>query len=441
MEVYKFGGASLASPEGMERMGSLVARYRGETPLVVVVSAIGKTTNALEHALSVALSGGDVATALAPIEVLHRGMVEALRLEETAAQPVYRLLSDLHLLLSHLPAQDYDTLYDQVISQGELLSSLLFSALLSKKGLSPEWVDVRSVLRTYPGHRGAVIDATLSLPLVQARFQPTDGAIYVTQGFIASDSLGATTTLGREGSDYSAALLGCFLGVSRVTIWKDVEGLFNADPKRFAEARLIEAIDYREVIEMAYNGAKVIHEKALKPLQNADIPLYVRSFLTEGRGTEIRNFDADERAHDLPLIAVQEDQVLLTVSPRDLSFALQDYASRIFELVRLHHLTVRLVQNSAVRLSLSLDYDAVHFPSLLDSLQEHFYTSYNLGVVLVSLRHVPVSWHTRLASFAEYLLLQETRTTVQYLLLRSVWDTRFASLIGGISVGGDVVLS
>ena len=429
MEVYKFGGASLATPEGMERMGALVARYEGTRPLVVVVSAIGKTTNALEHALEVVLGGGDVAAAFASIEAAHLGMVEGLGLREEFAQPVFRLLSDLRLLLEHLPAQDYDTLYDQVISQGELLSSLLFSALLAQRGLSVEWVDVRGVLRTRAGHRGAVIDATLSAPLVQAKFH-SGGRIYVTQGFIASDSMGATTTLGREGSDYSAALIGCFLGALRVTIWKDVEGLFNADPKHFPTAQLIGSIDYREVIEMSYNGAKVIHEKALKPLQNANIPLYVRSFLTEGAGTEIRNFASEEVSQELPLIAVQEEQVLLTVSPRDLSFALQDYASRIFDLVRLHHTTVRLVQNSAVRLSLSMDYDSVHFPALLESLQEHFYTSYNLGVVLVSIRHVPSGRRRGWEEFSDYLLLQETRTTVQYLLLRSVWEERFSSLVG-----------
>ena len=419
MEVYKFGGASLATPAGMERMGALVARYEGTRPLVVVVSAIGKTTNALEHALEVGLGGGDVAAAFAPIEAAHRGMIEGLALREEFAQPVFRLLSDLRLLLEHLPAQDYDTLYDQVISQGELLSSLLFSALLAQRGVSAEWVDVRGVLRTRAGHRGAVIDATLSAPLVQAKFH-SGGRIYVTQGFIASDSMGATTTLGREGSDYSAALIGCFLGALRVTIWKDVEGLFNADPKHFPTAQLIGSIDYREVI----------HEKALKPLQNANIPLYVRSFLTEGAGTEIRNFASEEVSQELPLIAVQEEQVLLTVSPRDLSFALQDYASRIFELVRLHHTTVRLVQNSAVRLSLSMDYDSVHFPALLESLQEQFYTSYNLGVVLVSIRHVPAGWRRGWEEFSEYLLLQQTRTTVQYLLLRSVWEERFSSLVG-----------
>ncbi len=443
MEIYKFGGASLATPAGMQRMAQLVAQYyapqQALSPLVVVVSAIGKTTNALEHALSVAIAKTEsgegtrehaIAKALEPIEKAHREMAAALKLSAEHLLPIERLLDHLRLLLTHPPSTDYDTLYDQLISQGELLSSLLFTGLLCEKGLLPEWVDIRSVLRTYPGHRGAVVDTNLSAPLVQTKFVGKE--LYITQGFIASDPLGATTTLGREGSDYSAAILGCFLQAERVTIWKDVDGLFNADPKLFPDAQRIDTIDYREVIEMSYNGAKVIHEKALKPLQNANIPLYVRSFLhQEGgqsntSGTRICHVEEETHTESLPLIAVLEQQLLLTVAPRDLSFALQDSASRIFELIRLHHLTVRLVQNSAVRLSLSIDYDPVHFPDLLKVLQEDFLTSYNLDVVLVSIRHIPTEWRTAWRAFSNYLLLQETRSTSQYLLLRSVWNTEFA---------------
>jgi len=434
IEVHKFGGASLANTAGMQRMGRLLQNLYTGTPLLVVVSAMGKTTNALEHALSVALAHGDVNEALRPIETLHQNTMAELGIAGEASASITRLLRDLRILLTNLPTTEYDALYDQIIAHGELLSSLLFATHLSQLGLSVEWVDVRTILRTNSTHRSAIIDGSLSAPLVQTKFRGATNRVYVTQGFIASDTLGATTTLGREGSDYSAALLGCFLAAERVTIWKDVPGLFNADPKQFPQARPIAAIDYREVIEMAYNGAKVIHEKALKPLQNANIPLYVRTFLSpDAAGTCISNWSEEARRNwfSLPLIAVQERQVLLTVSPRDLSFAIQDYASGVFELVRTHRMLVRLIQNSAVRLSMSLDYDPVHFPALLASLQDQFYVSYNLDVLLLSIRHTPAEWRRALAQFQNYLLVQETRSTVQYLVRRDVWEGELYPLLSG----------
>lgn len=432
IEVHKFGGASLANPDAVKRMAAIVQQlFRGKK-LLIVVSAMGKTTNALEHALSVALEHGNIDEALLNIETLHNEMLKKLELKQESARNVARLLNDLGVLLSNLPASNYDKLYDQVIAHGELLSSLIFAAYLAQIGLEVEWVDVRSILRTNSAHRSAIINSSISSPLVQERFANSTNKIFVTQGFIASDAVGATTTLGREGSDYSAALLGCFLSAQSVSIWKDVSGLFSADPKQFPQAQPIAAIDYREVIEMSYNGAKVIHEKALKPLQNANIPLYVRTFLTpDEKGTCISNWEEEKRRNwnTLPLIAVQEKQVLLTVSPRDLSFAIQDYASRVFELVRTHHLIVRLIQNSAVRFSLSMDYDAVHFPHLLAALHEQFYTSYNLDVLLLSIRHIPARWREILTQFNNYLLLQETRSTAQYLILRNVWEEELAPLL------------
>jgi aspartate kinase len=432
IEVHKFGGASLASPDAVKRMAAIVQQlFRGKK-LLIVVSAMGKTTNALEHALSVALEHGNIDEALLNIETLHNEMLKKLELKQESARNVTRLLNDLGVLLSNLPASDYDKLYDQVIAHGELLSSLIFAAYLAQIGLEVEWVDVRSILRTNSAHRSAIINSSISSPLVQERFANSTNKIFVTQGFIASDAVGATTTLGREGSDYSAALLGCFLSAQSVSIWKDVSGLFSADPKQFPQAQPIAAIDYREVIEMSYNGAKVIHEKALKPLQNANIPLYVRTFLTpDEKGTCISNWEEGKRRNwnALPLIAVQEKQVLLTVSPRDLSFAIQDYASRVFELVRTHHLIVRLIQNSAVRFSLSMDYDAIHFPDLLASLHEQFYTSYNLDVLLLSIRHIPPQWRDALTQFHDYLLLQETRNTSQYLVRRDVWEMQLYPLL------------
>lgn len=432
IEIHKFGGASLANPAAIKRMGALLQQLYINQQLVIVVSAMGKTTNALEYALSTALKHGDLEEALLPIETLHQETVDALELPESERAQIMLMLNDLRTLLYNLPTAEYDALYDQIIANGELLSSLIFAAYLLKIGLAVEWVDIRSVLRTNSNHRCAVIDSALSPPLVQAKFNNARTNICVTQGFIASDTLGATTTLGREGSDYSAAVLGCYLMAKSVTIWKDVPSLFNADPKQFVQAHPIYDIDYREVIEMSYNGAKVIHEKALKPLQNANIPLYVRTFLAPNeRGTCISNWDDERRRtwNPIPLVAVQEKQVLLTVSPHDLSFTIQDYASRVFELIRTHRLIVRLIQNSAVRFSLSMDYDPVHFPALLTALHEQFYTSYNLDVLLLSIRHIPSQWRRILMQFTDYLLLQETRNTSQYLVRREVWEQQLYPLL------------
>lgn len=441
MFVYKFGGASLATAEGVRQMGSIVSLWAKEhastDALVVVVSAMAKNTNLLEQILA-AQRNGDVAqtqTLLTTFVNFHISLIRELfpADEASALENAIQLeCEDLQIALRTFSQEDYSYHYDRVIPYGELLSSRIVGAYLSYHQYVCRVVDARRVLRSNAMHRDAVVDMQLSRPLVRSQFANRPNHIYVTQGFIASCATGETTTLGREGSDYSAALIGAFLDAESVTIWKDVQGVYSADPKLFPSARFLPHVDYREAIELSYNGAKVIHPKAIKPLQNQDIPLYVRPYCTPTHAGTLIDSKQNLEDYGLPshaksnaplLIAVKANQRLISFTPHDLSLALQEGLGEVCVTLQSHGVHIGLVQTSAVSISVCVTEDHVRVERALAALHTLFSIAYNCDLVLLTLRNYTDSIRHTIEKEEGVLLSQSTRATVQYLLTESTWTS------------------
>lgn len=424
MEIYKFGGASLSTADNVRAMGEIVRTVGTMRPLIVVVSAMGKVTNQLEFLLQAAMRDRQrLGEAMRQLRDFHMEMAEELLGGNAeGVRRVASLLESLESTVRALPHEDYDVLYDMVVPYGELLSSTIVAAFLTKEIAPAEWVDIRNALRTNNEHRNALVDTALSTSLVQRTFSKGESTLYVTQGFIASTVQGTTTTLGREGSDYTAALLGAMLQARAVTIWKDVPGFLSADPKLFPHAEFLPRLPYREAIEMSYSGAKVVHPKAVKPMQNAGIPLYVKSFASpRAEGTCIGGSEdeATLKLHDL--IAVREGQVLLSVGQRDLSFASEQTVSRMFSILAAHRIVVNLLQQSAVSTTVCVDREPIHLPHAIEALRAEHHVMYNADLILLTVRHCSAALRSVLSNVAEALVRQETRLTVQVVLPREVW--------------------
>lgn len=426
MEIYKFGGASISTAANVRGVGEIIRAQGTHRPLVVVVSAMGKVTNQLEFLLRAAMRERDrLGSVLQQLRDFHMGMaIELLGVEAEGTMRVRALLDSLEEIVRSLPHEDYDTLYDRVIPYGELLSSIIVAAYFSSTIEPSMWVDIRGVLRTNNEHRNALVDIALSQIMVQQAFEEGSETLYVTQGFIASTTQGTTTTLGREGSDYTAALLGAMLQARAVTIWKDVPGFLTADPKLFPNATYLPRLPYREAIEMSYSGAKVVHPKAVKPMQNACIPLYIKSFIApQAQGTQIGGRGEDDLEFELrDLIAVREGQVLLSVSQRDLSFASERAVSRMFSTLAAHRIGVNLLQQSAVSTTVCVDREPIHLPRAIEALRVEHHVAYNADLVLLTVRHCSELLRSVLASISDVLVRQETRLTVQLVLPRAVWE-------------------
>ncbi len=442
MQVFKFGGASLAHAGNVAQVGRIVSSWqqgqgRGGT-LVVVVSAMEKNTNRLERLLE-ATRGGDSARARREMEdfrQFHLHILSALFPEHAIPQGTMEALQglfrELEVALEAFVQTDYAYHYDRVIPYGELLSSRIVTDYLQSLGLPVRLVDARAMLRSNALHRFATVDMQLSGPLVRAAMPAIPGMIYVTQGFIASSGNAETTTLGREGSDYTAALLGAFLQAQSVTIWKDVEGLFCADPRLFPKAAFLPCVDYRDAIELSYHGAKVIHPKAIKPLQNAGIPLHVRPFAHPDReGSVVCSFDTEgNQPHALknpaaPLLhlAIKEKQRLLSFTPHDLSLALEeDGLGVVFSTLQSHGLRIGLVNTSAVSVSVCVEEDAPRIARAIEALQPSFRITYNLDLILLTLRNYTPESCQLVERHPGILIRQTTRSTSQYLLTRQDWE-------------------
>lgn len=417
MNVYKFGGASIASPERMSALLPIV--QQGGVPLIIVVSAFGKTTNALEEVVHAANSG-DKALALSKIAALETAHNEyALKLlGQTAYEQFQPKLTEYYTEMQWAVddggIQTKDYVYDQIVCIGEILSTAIFSAFLTKEGLSNQWIDARDVIRTDGNYRDAEVDFDYSQQQAQQIIAPALQAkgIVVTQGFIGSTADNNSTTLGREGSDYTAALLAAMLQAQGVYIWKDVKGLQNADPKLFPNTVKIEEITYHEVIEMAYYGAQVIHPKTIKPLQNANIPLYVKSFLDPSiKGTAIKN-TTDTFIYP-PLIVLKKHQVLLQITSLDFSFITEENLKNIYDIFHGQHVKINLIQNAAISLVVCIDNREEKIQELVQELEKQYKVLRNENVQLLTVRHYTPSVFEELTKGRIILLEQRTRTTVQ----------------------------
>ncbi len=386
---------------------------------MVVVSAYGKTTNALEAVVASAIEGKreEALKKIEALEAAHNTYAAALLSPKGFEELQPRLneyYTEMHWAIDDAGLQSNDYVYDQIVCIGEILSTSIFSAYLNEQGITNQWIDARDVIRTDDTYRDPTVDFEFSKAQVQKTIAPAlaKNKIVVSQGFIGSTADNNSTTLGREGSDYSAALFAAMLPAASVSIWKDVEGLLNADPKLFPNTVKIEEITYHEVIEMAYYGAQVIHPKTIKPLQNAGIPLYVKCFLDkELKGTVIKN-TTDTFVYP-PLIVLKKDQILLQITSRDFSFITEDNLSNLYNIFYGQHVKINLIQNAAISLVVCVDNRVDKIQSLVQELEKDYKVLKNDDVQLLTVRHYTPSILEELTKGRVILLEQKTRNTVQ----------------------------
>ncbi len=408
MKIYKFGGASVKDAEGIKNVVEIL-KNQAQDDLVIVVSAIGKTTNQLEKLVNDYVS--QKSTSLDDVKKIHFDILnELFESDHSIYNEVNNLFIEVEWAIEDAPTSTYAYEYDQIVSVGELLSTKIVSAYLNKEGYANKWLDARDFIKTDNSYRNARVDWQLSAAEIQQRIKK--GSVHLTQGFIGCTSENFSTTLGREGSDFSAAILAHALDASEVVIWKDVPGVLNADPRFFDDAQLLETITYSEAIELAYFGAKVIHPKTIQPLKNKNIPLRVRSFLDEelqgtviSEGVKIHPF--------LPSFIVKDNQILISISAKDLSFIVEDHLSHIFSLFAMSNVSVNVMQNSAVSFTVCVDDDKNKIPALIEALKQQYKVYYNQGLVLHTIRHYNSASVEKVRAQREVLLEQKSRSTVR----------------------------
>jgi len=420
MRVYKFGGASIADPGRMAALLPVIADEK--EPLVLVLSALGKTTNALEIIVNHACAGEqEEALELArKLELKHLEYAKAL-LDEThygmSRSALKPLSEELERAVKNAVPTRYDFSYDQIVCMGELFSSCIFSIFLVQNNINNDWIDIRTVIRTDDTYRDAVVNwdySKLQAEAVLGR-RLKQGKFVVVQGFIGSTASGKSVTLGREGSDYTAAILAAMLRLESVTIWKDVNGLQNADPKLFPNTVKIETISYNEVIEMSFYGAQIIHPKTIKPLQNSHIPLYVKCFLDKTLVGSVIKADDGHTIYP-PLIVLKDNQVLIQVTTRDFSFITEDNLSRLYSIFHDLKIKINLIQNAAISFVACIDNREDKVKSLVQALTRDYKVAINEHVHLLTIRHFTPEIFFDLTKGKQLLLRQETRKTIQVVM-------------------------
>ena len=409
MRVFKFGGASVKDANGVKNLIAVLEQV-GHANTIIVVSAMGKTTNALELVVGCYFNDKrEVQSAIQDVVDYHNTIMFALF--ENTNHPVFKVTSDLIEELKNFlntnKSPDYNFVYDQVIGFGELLSTTIISQYLSLIQIDNNWVDVRQVIKTDDYYRNANVNWETTQQLVSKNIDSKK--LNVTQGFLGSDKNNFTTTLGREGSDYTAAILAYCLNANDVTIWKDVPGVLNADPRHFKQTQLLNSISYMEAIELAFYGASVIHPKTLQPLQRKEIPLYVKSFLNpKAPGTVVNKTEGV-----IPCFIVKQNQVLLSLSTLDFSYIVEDNISEIFNLLSKYKMKVSVIQNSAISFSVCFDNNYNNLEHLLLHLKAKFKVTCNTGVSLYTIRHYNEKSVIDLEAGKTVLLKQMFQETLQ----------------------------
>ena len=353
MKVYKFGGASVKDAKGVRNLLDIVT---GESDLFIIVSAMGKTTNALEGVFE-AMQQGNEALALERIDLsyaYHRGIIDDLMGADITIEQVDLLFEQLRNTVRNTiyRSSDAELWYDTIVAFGELISTTIISNYLNGHGVRNKWIDMRRSFLTEQRHKDANVNIEATAIRLKREIGASDVSVFVGQGFIGGAPDGTTTTLGREGSDYSAAIVAHVLDAESMSVWKDVDGILNADPKKFPDAKKLDRLNYTDTIEMAYSGAQIIHPKTIKPLEAKNIPLYVRPFGDKNAPGSVITGDV-ERAYEP--IMIQKDQVLLNLHSRDLSFVLEEKFAKVFTTFDSHRIRINLVHNSAVNLYMAVD--------------------------------------------------------------------------------------
>lgn len=385
MIVYKFGGASVASAEKIANVANIIAQ-EAKKPIAVVVSAMGKTTNTLESLLNLSRSNGDYTAALNSLKVNHEHILSDLFGAGNKKDLLDQMFKDLETKLVALIDRPYDFAYDQIVSFGELISTIIVTEYLKTNEVQALWIDAREVICTDNTYREAIVDWAITQEKVNVVFDASSSTqVFITQGFIGGDGQGNTTTLGREGSDFTAAILSFCLDAEFMSIWKDVPGILTADPRLFENVAKIDRLSYKEAIEMTYYGAKVIHPKTIKPLQNKNIPLWVKSFIEPaGMGTLI---SGEIELTYPPMIVIEPGQALIHISTRDFSFVGEDHLSKLFDIFNKHRVRVNMMRNTAISFSVCTnDYeDRIH--SLAADLEQDFKMVVDKDLELITIRH------------------------------------------------------
>lgn len=420
-KIYKFGGASVKDADGIRNLQHILSLHKGEEKLVVVISAMGKTTNLMEQILDAWYYNKEELPQLCQtLKINHYQVAYDLggNSAEIIAQ-LNRFFDKLMQILSEGHSDNYDFDYDRIVSFGEYLSTTIISVFLNQMGVHNHWVDACKIIRTDNTYREGRVNWEVTTQEVKKQvetIEQTDNSkpIIITQGFIAGTSEKLRTTLGREGSDYTAAIIAYSLDAKDVTIWKDVPGLLNADPKLFPDAVKLDAIPYREAIELSYYGASVIHPKTLKPLRDKQIPLYVKSFFQpEEPGSIIKMMKEQTK---IPSFIVKKDQILLTIFPKDFSFIAEENLTEIFQSFTECRIKINLMQSSALSFSVCIDNKPQRFQSLKSLLSKSYNIKYNDKVELITIRHYNKESIKKVLQNRTPILEQKSRTTLQLII-------------------------
>jgi len=416
MQVFKFGGSAIKNAGGIRKLAKIVKA--NPECRVIVVSALGKTTNALEELFGCYFEGNDGwIERLNQIKQFHLDIVSDLFGESDISlkRELEHYFSELAERLNRKPGSDYDREYDQIVSEGEIWATRIVHAYLNRQGFNTRWLDARKILVTDAAFRDATVVWKKSMKLVKREINLAGDEVSVIQGFIASTENGLTTTLGREGSDFTASILGNILDAESVTLWKDVPGVLNADPENFPNPEKLDEISYLEAVELAFFGAKVIHPKTIKPLYNKNIPLFIKSFEhPDSIGTIIHRMDWD--VDMIPVYVKKDHQILITIQPRDFSFMIEQSFGQIFSAFNRCKIKINLVQTSAISLSICADSNRLRIEQLLNSLKKNFRIAFNKEVQLITIRHYTDEAIRLMTTEKQILIEQKSRHTVHFVL-------------------------
>tara|TARA_B100000482_G_scaffold189936_1_gene172247 strand:+ start:657 stop:1901 length:1245 start_codon:yes stop_codon:yes gene_type:complete len=412
IKVLKFGGASIKDSKRIENVFSIIDKYKNHK-IIIVFSAIANITNLLEDLVDLYINkDAEVKSKLLEIKKIHFDILDNLFNEnDDVYVKINNVFDEIDLILNTKVHKNFSFNYDQIVSKGELLSSIILSDYLNLKNNNNSLLDSRDFIKTDSKFQNAKIDWRLTKKKIKEKI---NNFPIVTQGFVGSDLSNNPTTIGREGSDFTAAIIANSLDVDEVIIWKDVNGVLNADPRYFENPLLLDNISFAEAIELAFYGAKVIHPKTIQPLQQKNIQLSVRSFINyENKGTIINNSEPKET---IPLYIVKENQVLISISDNNLSFIVEEHLSWIFSVLSKHDVSLNLMQNSAVSFSICIDNIKHKIPSLIEELSNKFTVFYNEKVELFTIRHYNPQSIERVVKNKKILLQQKSRNTVQFIV-------------------------
>ena len=412
MKLFKFGGASVKDAAGIKNVATVLNTI-GHNDVLVVISAMGKTTNALEMVIKNYFEkSSTLQESIQEVKKYHFQILMDLIEDENhdAYLDVNALFEDLEYFIRSNKSPNYNFVYDQIVSFGELLSTTIVSHYFNTINLKNNWLDVRTFIKTDNNYRDANVDWEKSLRLISKNV--VRNTLTITQGFLGSDENSFTTTLGREGSDYTAAIFAYCLNAESVTIWKDVPGVMNADPRYFENAILLNQISYREAIELAFYGATVIHPKTLQPLQKKEIPLFVKSFINPLLpGTSVSK--GNDLEPQTPCYIIKKNQLLISLSSIDFSFIMEEHISEIFALFHQYKMKVSLIQNSAISFSVCIEDKFGNFTDLKSKLAKKFQVSFNENVSLYTIRHFDAQSALMVEKDKIVLLKQVSRETMQ----------------------------